>query len=84
VCASRRVLVSCLVLSACKAQPKTNAARPASAPRLEPSDAGAAAADDTDARAERERAARVDLARAAFDAGTWEGGELYAASVRTS
>lgn len=84
MCASRRVLVSCLVLSACKAQPKTNAARPASAPRLEPSDAGAAAADDTDARAERERAARVDLARAAFDAGTWEGGELYAASVRTS
>jgi lipoprotein-anchoring transpeptidase ErfK/SrfK len=81
--ASRLALVSCLVLGACKAQPKTNTT-PAPAPSLEPSDAGAAEAEDTDARAERERAARVDLARAAFDAGTWEGGELYAASVRTS
>ena len=41
-------------------------------------------APDLDALAAEQRAGRLGAARAAFDAGTYDGGELYAAAVRTS
>jgi hypothetical protein len=50
-------------------------------------DSGGPPADDTPdeaALAEAARASRIAEARAALDAGTWEGGELYAAAGRTA
>jgi lipoprotein-anchoring transpeptidase ErfK/SrfK len=49
-------------------------------------DAAVARVDDAapDASDEAERAARLDLARTALDGGRWEGGDLYAATIRTS
>ncbi len=80
----RLAIVASLVFFGCHAKPKTIVAGPvADAPHEDPS-ASEDAAVDVDARAEAERAARVDLARASFDAGTWDGGELYAAALRTS
>jgi lipoprotein-anchoring transpeptidase ErfK/SrfK len=78
---SRLTIVASLALFGCKAEPKTIA--PPDAPSK-----GASAPEETpaeiEARAAAERAARVGLARAAFDAGAWDGGELYAATIRTS
>jgi lipoprotein-anchoring transpeptidase ErfK/SrfK len=81
--ASRQAIVGSLVLLGCKAQPRTNAAASVDAPT-----ASSSSREDTpaevEARAEAERAARVHLAQSAFEAGTWDGGELYAATIRTS
>jgi lipoprotein-anchoring transpeptidase ErfK/SrfK len=41
-------------------------------------------APDKDAAAAAERASRLEGARANYDAGTWDGGDLYAAAMRTS
>jgi hypothetical protein len=62
----------------CKQPPAPAEAGPA-APIV---DAGVAV--DFDAAAAAERTRRLAKARADFDAGTWQGPELYAASIRTS
>jgi lipoprotein-anchoring transpeptidase ErfK/SrfK len=65
---------------------KTEGAAPADAPadNAASSDATEEEAPDALAVQAAERAARLDLARAAYDSGAWEGGDLYAASIRTS
>jgi lipoprotein-anchoring transpeptidase ErfK/SrfK len=81
VSASRFVLAASFVFIACTAKPKTTAVSSTEAASDPVADGEP---EDPDARAGAERAARVSLARSSFDAGTWEGGELYAAAVRTS
>jgi lipoprotein-anchoring transpeptidase ErfK/SrfK len=48
------------------------------------SEAGALDAPDEAEVAAAERSARLASARASFDAGAWEGGDLFAAAMRTS
>lgn len=83
---SRFAIVACLLLFlfGCKAEPKTtNAVLSLDAPGPD-SSAREETSAEWDARVGAERAARLDRARASFDAGTWRGGELYAAALRTS
>lgn len=81
--ASPFAVVVFLRLVGCRAEP---GAKPKVSEDGPSSDTGAHAepAEDADARAGDQRAAQLSFARASFDAGTWEGGELYAAAVRTS
>jgi hypothetical protein len=50
----------------------------------DPIDASSEDAPDEDAVAVAQRLAHLAAARAAFDAGAWDGGDLYAAAMRTS
>jgi len=77
-------LLTCALLPACHEEhPSVDAASGdvdvVDAPFDAPVDA-----PDLDALAAEQRAGRLGAARAAFDAGTYDGGELYAAAVRTS
>jgi lipoprotein-anchoring transpeptidase ErfK/SrfK len=81
---SRLALAFAMGLVACKGE---NAAATADAVATDAAaDAAPRPAEDAapDVSADAEHAARVELARASLDAGTWEGGDLYAATIRTS
>ncbi len=71
-----------MLVVACRAPSRahdTSSEEAASTLELAPEDAG-----DDGARAAAERQKRLDEARAAYRAGTWTGGEIYAAAVRAS
>jgi lipoprotein-anchoring transpeptidase ErfK/SrfK len=68
----------------CRATSEREAPAEVGPPEAASDDALAQDAPDEAAVLAAERAARLDRARGAFDAGAWEGGDLFAASMRTS
>jgi lipoprotein-anchoring transpeptidase ErfK/SrfK len=84
-----RFLSAALALAACLAGCRSERAEAIAEPAVV-ADGGTdvalvpAADAGPDVSEQAAQAARVDLARTALEAGTWDGGDLYAATIRTS